>query len=136
MTSQGRSVAEAIRSIGISEVTYYRWRAPDGPRAQLTITLQKSERTEAMFQTRLAQRATALISAVICGYGVFCVIYSFTPPEVAGRALVLVGIRAHFRLFQPPQIAAVMQFRTRSNPQVLAERANCCSSRSIIPIGV
>jgi putative transposase len=30
MTSQGRSVAEAIRSIGISEVTYYRWRQEFG----------------------------------------------------------------------------------------------------------
>ena len=25
LTSQGRSVAEAIRSIGVTEVTYYRW---------------------------------------------------------------------------------------------------------------
>ncbi|GAC1663849.1 MAG: hypothetical protein PVS2B1_23060 [Candidatus Dormibacteraceae bacterium] len=30
MMSQGRSVAEAIRSIGISEVTYYRWRQEFG----------------------------------------------------------------------------------------------------------
>jgi putative transposase len=30
MTSQGQSVAEAIRSIGISEVTYYRWRQEFG----------------------------------------------------------------------------------------------------------
>src|ERR1700731_4363347 len=26
LTSQGRGVAQAIRSIGVSEVTYYRWR--------------------------------------------------------------------------------------------------------------
>ena len=26
LTSQGQSVAEAIRSIGVTEVTYYRWR--------------------------------------------------------------------------------------------------------------
>ena len=26
LTSQGQSVSEAIRSIGVSEVTYYRWR--------------------------------------------------------------------------------------------------------------
>jgi transposase-like protein len=26
LTSQGQGVAEAIRSIGVSEVTYYRWR--------------------------------------------------------------------------------------------------------------
>jgi putative transposase len=30
LTSQGRGVAEAIRSIGISEVTYYRWRQEFG----------------------------------------------------------------------------------------------------------
>src|SRR5579863_2248221 len=30
MTAQGQSVAEAIRSIGISEVTYYRWRQEFG----------------------------------------------------------------------------------------------------------
>ena len=30
LTSQGRSVAEAIRSIGIGEVTYYRWRQEFG----------------------------------------------------------------------------------------------------------
>ena len=30
LTSQDRSVAEAIRSIGISEVTYYRWRQEFG----------------------------------------------------------------------------------------------------------
>ena len=26
LTAQGRSVAEAIRSVGVTEVTYYRWR--------------------------------------------------------------------------------------------------------------
>src|SRR5215813_13879626 len=30
LTSQGQSVAEAIRSIGISEVMYYRWRQEFG----------------------------------------------------------------------------------------------------------
>src|SRR5438045_9137019 len=30
LTSQGKNVAEAIRSIGISEVTYYRWRQEFG----------------------------------------------------------------------------------------------------------
>lgn len=26
LTSQGQAVADAIRSIGVTEVTYYRWR--------------------------------------------------------------------------------------------------------------
>ena len=30
LTSQGQSVADAIRSIGVSEVTYYRWRQEFG----------------------------------------------------------------------------------------------------------
>jgi putative transposase len=30
LTSQDQSVAEAIRSIGVSEVTYYRWRQEFG----------------------------------------------------------------------------------------------------------
>jgi len=30
LTSQGRSVADAIRSIGVTEVTYYRWRQEYG----------------------------------------------------------------------------------------------------------
>jgi putative transposase len=30
LTSQGQSVTDAIRSIGVSEVTYYRWRQEFG----------------------------------------------------------------------------------------------------------
>jgi putative transposase len=30
LTAQGTSVAEAVRSIGVSEVTYYRWRQEYG----------------------------------------------------------------------------------------------------------
>ena len=30
LTAQGRTVAEAIRQIGVSEVTYYRWRSEYG----------------------------------------------------------------------------------------------------------
>ena len=30
LTSQGRSVADAVRAIGVSEVTYYRWRSEYG----------------------------------------------------------------------------------------------------------
>jgi transposase-like protein len=30
LTAQGRSVADAIRSIGVTEVTYYRWRQEFG----------------------------------------------------------------------------------------------------------
>ena len=30
LTAQGRTVAEAVRSIGVTEVTYYRWRSEYG----------------------------------------------------------------------------------------------------------
>jgi putative transposase len=30
LTSQGKSVSEAVRSIGVTEVTYYRWRQEFG----------------------------------------------------------------------------------------------------------
>jgi putative transposase len=30
LTSQGRPVAETVRSIGVTEVTYYRWRQEYG----------------------------------------------------------------------------------------------------------
>ena len=30
LTTQGRTVAEAVRSIGVTEVTYYRWRQEYG----------------------------------------------------------------------------------------------------------
>ena len=30
LTSQGQSVAEAVRAIGVTEVTYYRWRQEYG----------------------------------------------------------------------------------------------------------
>lgn len=30
LTTQGQSIAEAIRSIGVTEVTYYRWRQEYG----------------------------------------------------------------------------------------------------------
>src|ERR687891_538365 len=30
LVAQGQSVADAVRSIGVTEVTYYRWRQEDG----------------------------------------------------------------------------------------------------------
>jgi transposase-like protein len=30
LTAQGRPVAEAVRTIGVTEVTYYRWRSEYG----------------------------------------------------------------------------------------------------------
>ena len=44
-----------------------------------------------MLQAFLVQRATALISALLGGFGVFCVLYSFTTPDIAAEALILLG---------------------------------------------
>ena len=44
-----------------------------------------------MFHACLLQRASAVISALLGGFGVFCVIYSFTDPQMAAQALVLLG---------------------------------------------
>ena len=44
-----------------------------------------------MFHAFLLQRASAVISALLGGFGVFCVIYSFTDPQIAIQALVLLG---------------------------------------------
>jgi multisubunit Na+/H+ antiporter MnhB subunit len=44
-----------------------------------------------MLQAFLARRASSLIAAVLGGFGVFCVIYSFAAPHVAAQALILLG---------------------------------------------
>ena len=46
LISQGQSVAEAIRSIGVSEVTYYRWRQEYGGLKSDQIKRMKELETE------------------------------------------------------------------------------------------
>src|SRR5207253_8865674 len=46
LTSQGQSVAEAIRSIGVSEVTYYRWRQEFGGLKSNQVKRMKELETE------------------------------------------------------------------------------------------
>ena len=44
LTAQGRSVAEAIRSIGVTEVTFYRWRQEyGGPKGDQVKRLKELE---------------------------------------------------------------------------------------------
>jgi len=45
----------------------------------------------AMLQAFLMQRAMAVLSALLGGLGVFCVIYSFSTPDIAAEALILLG---------------------------------------------
>jgi multisubunit Na+/H+ antiporter MnhB subunit len=33
----------------------------------------------------------SLLSAMLGGYGVFCVVYSFVAPDIAAQALILLG---------------------------------------------
>jgi multisubunit Na+/H+ antiporter MnhB subunit len=44
-----------------------------------------------MFQALFMRRAVSLLSAMLGGYGVFCVIYSFAAPDIAAQALILLG---------------------------------------------
>jgi transposase len=46
LTSQGQSVPDAIRSIGVSEVTYYRWRQEYGGRKSDQVKRLKDWETE------------------------------------------------------------------------------------------
>ena len=42
----------------------------------------------------LSQLALRLLSAVLGGYGIFCLIMSFVVPEVAAQAFILLGTAA------------------------------------------
>ena len=46
LTSQGQSVADAIRSIGVTEVTYYRWRQEFGGLKSDQVKRLKDQETE------------------------------------------------------------------------------------------
>src|SRR3954465_13393103 len=46
LTSQGKNVAEAIRSTGVSEVTYYRWRQEFGGLKSAQVKRRKALETE------------------------------------------------------------------------------------------
>ena len=43
--------------------------------------------------------ALAIVSAMLGGFGVFCVIYSFTSPHIAAQALVLLGVALSLSYF-------------------------------------
>jgi multisubunit Na+/H+ antiporter MnhB subunit len=44
-----------------------------------------------MLQAFFMQRALSVVCALLGGFGVFCVIYSFSTPHVAAQALILLG---------------------------------------------
>jgi multisubunit Na+/H+ antiporter MnhB subunit len=44
-----------------------------------------------MLQAFFMQRALSLLCALLGGFGVFCVIYSFAAPDIAAQALILLG---------------------------------------------
>jgi hypothetical protein len=71
-------------------------------RCQLATSPEKFE-AGAMFQASMMQRASSLIGAVLGGYGVFCTIYSFSSPELAGQALVLLGAALTLSYFSRPR---------------------------------
>jgi multisubunit Na+/H+ antiporter MnhB subunit len=44
-----------------------------------------------MLPAIFVQWTTAILAAVMGGFGVFCAVYSFTAPEVAAKAVMLLG---------------------------------------------
>ena len=44
-----------------------------------------------MLQAFFMQRALSLVCALLGGFGVFCVVYSFSEPQLAAQALILLG---------------------------------------------
>ena len=54
-----------------------------------------------MLQAFFMQRALSLVCALLGGFGVFCVIYSFSTPHVAAQALILLGAALAIGYFAP-----------------------------------
>lgn len=44
-----------------------------------------------MLRAFFMQRALSVVCALLGGFGVFCVIYSFSAPNIAAQALILLG---------------------------------------------
>jgi hypothetical protein len=44
-----------------------------------------------MLQALLMRRALSVVCALLGGFGVFCVIYSFSTPHIAAQALILLS---------------------------------------------
>jgi hypothetical protein len=44
-----------------------------------------------MLQASFMQRCLSLVGMMLGGFGVFCVVYSFSTPHVAAQALILLG---------------------------------------------
>ena len=54
-----------------------------------------------MLQAFFVQRALSLVCALLGGFGVFCVLYSFSAPDVAAQALILLGAALTISYFSP-----------------------------------
>jgi hypothetical protein len=52
-----------------------------------------------MLQGFVMRSALSIVSAMLGGFGVFCVIYSFTSPHIAAQALVLLGVALSLSYF-------------------------------------
>jgi multisubunit Na+/H+ antiporter MnhB subunit len=54
-----------------------------------------------MLQAFLVQRLLSVVSALLGGFGVFCVVYSFSTPHIAAQALILLGAALALSYFSP-----------------------------------
>ena len=91
LTSQGQSAAEAIRSIGVSEVTYYRWRQEFGGLKSDQVKRLKDLETE---NTRLRRAVSDLtLDKLILQEAE---LYAEVGDGLTGRRRRIVGV------FEPP----------------------------------
>jgi multisubunit Na+/H+ antiporter MnhB subunit len=54
-----------------------------------------------MLQVFFLQRLWSLVSALLGGFGVFCVVYSFSTPHIAAQALILLAAALALSYFNP-----------------------------------
>jgi putative transposase len=86
LTSQGKSVSEAVRSIGVTEVTYYRWRQEFGGLKTDQVKRMKELEAENARLRRAASDLTLdkmILAEAAKG--------NFQAPRVAALALIMFG---------------------------------------------
>jgi multisubunit Na+/H+ antiporter MnhB subunit len=54
-----------------------------------------------MLQAFFMQRALSLVCSLLGGFGVFCVLYSFSTPHIAAQALILLASALAINYFIP-----------------------------------
>jgi hypothetical protein len=56
-----------------------------------------------MLSSIFIQRTIAILAALMGGFGVYCAVYSAASPEVAAKAIILLGCAGALSYFGQPQ---------------------------------